>query len=98
MNLEELERMDEEKRKARADDDEEPEEEDYADDEEEEEQSDVSNALVLLQDCEQLLAVIVSKWEGKKGIEIQSFIRRQVVKIGQEIQLFLNDFDMEEGK
>ena len=68
------------------------------DNEEEYEESDIeadfSNSLALLQDAAELFAVLSSK--GVKGWPktLNQYMGKQIVKVGQEIESFLSDYDM----
>ena len=69
------------------------EEEDYGDDPE----VDLQNALLLLRDAGELLGVIGRKEKIKWPNIINLYVGRQIMKLGQEIEAFLNDFDMTDG-
>ena len=55
---------------------------------------DLQNALLLLQDVASLLGAISSKGIKSWNRSLTNHMGRQIVKMGQEIENFLSDFDM----
>ena len=67
---------------------------DEAEAEDSDTETDLSNALFLLQDAASLLGAISSKGIKSWNRSLTNHVGRQIVKMGQEIENFLSDFDM----
>ena len=59
-------------------------------------EDDIQNALILLRDAGTLLGVLAHKNAKKWPDIINQYVGKQIIKLGQEIEAFLADYDLDD--